>query len=501
MTAREFGALLVPVAVFVALLVPLKSGFTDDGYIHIQYAQNLITRGEYSFNPGEVSFGTTSPLWVMMLASVGKLLGGGENLISISRALSWFSGIAAVVLMFVFARALQLAWWTAWFCAMTMATHAWHVRWSALSMETSLSVLAMVSVGIVSVSAYKAETRAWGAGVVMALATLIRPEAYLLVPVYLLAMIVVGHERKWACVLRTLAAYAALVAPWLLFARFHLGQFLPNTAAAKRGGLTLDPLEILDKLKPIFKISASTEGILGVMILVAILGLRGRTRVFTPACRFLLLWIIGLPIAYVVLDVQVLSRYMLLATPFTIVLGYTALEDIMFRLKTRHSAGRAALAVVALVVAIWNTGFYLGVVVEPSRSFSYGLTHELKEVARYLRENSDLDDVVAAMDIGYLAFYSERRVLDLGGLVDTETNQLREKSTYEEVVHRGLYLDLDGYPRVDFLVDRARVPNRFQDSTINGHRLQSVRVARMDNLGIRSPGPYYFTLYRIRRQG
>ena len=52
--------------VLLLLLMPLRGGFTDDGFIHIQYANNVIERGEYSFNPGEVSFGTTSPLWVMV---------------------------------------------------------------------------------------------------------------------------------------------------------------------------------------------------------------------------------------------------------------------------------------------------------------------------------------------------------------------------------------------------------------------------------------------------
>ena len=83
------GLLILAVAVHVALLSTLWGGFTDDGFIHIRYADNLITRGEYSFNPGEVSFGTTSPLWVMALAAIGKLTGGGERLIAISRVLSF----------------------------------------------------------------------------------------------------------------------------------------------------------------------------------------------------------------------------------------------------------------------------------------------------------------------------------------------------------------------------------------------------------------------------
>ena len=87
MSSKNQTILLVPLLVLLALVLPHRDGFTDDGYIHIQYARNIVTRGEYSFNPGEVSFGTTSPLWVMIHAAVGRVLGTGEVLITTSRVL------------------------------------------------------------------------------------------------------------------------------------------------------------------------------------------------------------------------------------------------------------------------------------------------------------------------------------------------------------------------------------------------------------------------------
>ncbi|UCG52873.1 MAG: hypothetical protein JSW58_04775, partial [Candidatus Latescibacterota bacterium] len=136
--------------VFLVLLLPLRNGFTDDGFIHIQYAKNIVTRVEYSFNPGEVSHGTTSPLWVMIQAALGRIFGTGEVLIVTSRVLSWVSGFLAILGMFILARALDLRVWTALFCALFFATHVWFVRLTALSMETASAVLAIVAVGVVS---------------------------------------------------------------------------------------------------------------------------------------------------------------------------------------------------------------------------------------------------------------------------------------------------------------------------------------------------------------
>lgn len=40
----------------------------DDAYIHLTYAKNISTGHGFAFNPDEPSFGTSSPLWVLLLA-------------------------------------------------------------------------------------------------------------------------------------------------------------------------------------------------------------------------------------------------------------------------------------------------------------------------------------------------------------------------------------------------------------------------------------------------
>jgi hypothetical protein len=81
--------------------------------------------------------------------------------------------------------------------------------------------------------------------------------------------------------------------------------------------------------------------------------------------------------------------------------------------------------------------------------------------------------------------------------VDKAAAGLMREHTYEEVVQQGLYLDLATFPRVDFLIDRATTPNRLDGRTFGDRRLESIRVEQMENLGIRMPGPYFFTLYRV----
>jgi hypothetical protein len=367
-------------------------------------------------------------------------------------------------------------------------------------METSTAVVAVVLMAIVSVDAYRSMRSAALVGLLMALASLIRPEVYLAFPVYAVSLLLQRGRVERRCVWTTAAVAAALLVPWLLFAGFYIGSLMPNTAGAKSGGLILDPITFVRKFDPIVKIVGSTQAVTVLAALAAIVVKRGKSRLFSPPMRFIALWIVSLPVAYVIFDIQVLSRYLLLVTPLVCVAGWIGLEELLgARLERR--AGRLTTAAAAAVAITVNVVFYFDVVVPPSRAFSYDLSHNRKGLAEFVRAHSEEDAVVAAADIGYLAFYSRRRVLDLGGLVERETGRLRSRYSYEEIIQRGLFLDLPGYPEVDFFVDRELKPDRFDGRVLSGYRFRRIYGTTVRNLGIRKPGPYYYTLYRLEREG
>jgi hypothetical protein len=77
MSAIKDSALLLAITAGMVLLFllpvcrhSLDAGFPlDDGWIHATYARNLAANGEFAFNPGEASTGTTSLLWTAVVAS------------------------------------------------------------------------------------------------------------------------------------------------------------------------------------------------------------------------------------------------------------------------------------------------------------------------------------------------------------------------------------------------------------------------------------------------
>src|SRR5215207_5626211 len=67
---------IIAVAALIAVLIYLiasasifRVGFPlDDAWIHLTYARNLAEHGEWAFQLGERSAGSTSPLWTVLLA-------------------------------------------------------------------------------------------------------------------------------------------------------------------------------------------------------------------------------------------------------------------------------------------------------------------------------------------------------------------------------------------------------------------------------------------------
>ena len=144
--------LIVGVAALAAVLVYLavsartfRIGFPlDDSWIHLTYARNLAEQGEWAFQPGQRSAGSTAPLWTVLL-SVGFLIGLAPYV------WTYLLGWAVLTCMAVFAetvvRNLVAAYrsripWAGFFFIF-----AWHLTWSAVSgMETLLHGLIVLVV-------------------------------------------------------------------------------------------------------------------------------------------------------------------------------------------------------------------------------------------------------------------------------------------------------------------------------------------------------------------
>ena len=222
------AAALFPLALFATRerQIAGASGFPlDDAWIHLQFARNLAEGAGFSFNPGAPVAGSTAPLWTLLLAA-------GAAAFSPSLGMAKAFGVAATLGAAILTRRAALAWGARADVALVAAVALlWTgpVAWGALSgMEVALAAF-LVAAALLA----HAHDRLLVSSACAALAVLARPEAFLLIPLLVLA-------RRLT--LRRAAAFGLVtvmaVAPAALFSLWTVGTLYPATAAAKvEGGL------------------------------------------------------------------------------------------------------------------------------------------------------------------------------------------------------------------------------------------------------------------------
>src|SRR5262245_11580568 len=150
----------------------------DDSWIHLHFARNLAEGLGFAYNPGAPVAGSTAPLWTVLLAATGIVLGASLWMAKVLGVVA--AGVAAIL-----TRRAAVAWSASRGAALAAAVAlSWSgpLAWGALSgMEVALAA-ALVAVALLA----HARTRTALSALAAALAALARPEALILVPLLFL---------------------------------------------------------------------------------------------------------------------------------------------------------------------------------------------------------------------------------------------------------------------------------------------------------------------------
>jgi len=499
MDSREIMILLVLVLLFTAVSMPLRNTVIDDTYIHLQYARNLAERGELAFNSGHPSYGATSPLWVGILALFAE---AGLDLLSLCHILSWLFAVLSIFLFYYYVRITAGSRWPALSAASILSVEAWLVRWSAVGMETSLAVFMVLAVMVLSTRAMSSILNSIILGVVLTLSALTRPETLILVPICGLIFIFFRPGIKWPVRLSWLAVFLVTYGAWALMAKDHTGTYFPLTAGAKQGWMVFSPSALRRSLVPLKIIGATLFLPAALFIIYLVVGLkRGDSSIKSDLAggklTLPLLWAVGLPLVYLILDFNILSRYLTPLAPAIITLGVVSAGRIISIAGSGKKTWRIAISVFTLIVIVQNLIFYSLVVIPPTRNFSRGVKNVLVPMGEWLGRRARPEAVVAAPDIGAVGYYSRREILDLGGLITPQINRMRNTMELEKIIEEGHFLKFDP----DYYLDRDSKARRFAGKIIEGVSFVPVMSDTVSDLGIRKPGKVVYTLYRLERAG
>jgi hypothetical protein len=469
-------------SVLFVLQIPFYRGYlTDDTFIYARFAQNLARTGQLVFNPGEPVHAVTSPLWAA-LAAVGVRLGADAfwmlkalGLVCALVSLAFFARLAA--------RWLGAGAWALLATAM-LVTEPWFVRWSCSGMETPLAaavVLAMLEAGLRA----PGDVARGRLGLAAGLAPLVRPE------LVVLSGLVAALALREAAVRRAPRFWLGLIVPFLAWAAYAwptYGALWPQTIQAKSTPLGLQPARLLANLRVLASIFVAGAALPTLAVLAGVrthrfLGREPRELGWLTPVAWV--WVFLLPAIYLVRDVQVISRYLEVVLPPVVLLGAFVMAGAGFERRLRPLA--LLQVAVALVLTItW---------ISPStRAFSRTIDIALGDIAGWLAENSEEDELVAIYDIGLVGYRSNRPILDLGGLVAPGINDLRDRVGDEDIVRQGLFLRF-GNPR--YLVHRDAEPRVLAGKSLQDVRAVPILDRTVSNLGVSRADPVVYTLYRL----
>jgi hypothetical protein len=382
------------------------------------------------------------------------------------------------------------------------ASNAWMIRWALSGMETPLAV-ALVLAGFVTFT----DDEPWGrsparTGTLWAFAALARPEASLLLLLwgaYLVLELRRGAERR--LVWLGLLPPALILGAWLAFAGLYFHALWPGTLAAKSAG-DLTVADHLENLWREIKIVGATDGVLILTLaLSALAAVRSGIRRRLGGAGFLpWSWVVGLPTLYALGSVPALSRYLVPTLPLLAWLAWPAAERWWIGASAATAdapavrrAARFGLIVCALAVA-QNLVVYRVAVWPQVHSFSAGLENSLVRWGRWFSQYAAPAAEIATPDIGAIGYYSERRVLDLAGLVSPRMIPLLERAPQEDIIAQ---LGFASFARPDYVVDRAPQAFDLLRRSPYASCLLPLGHASVPNLGIARPGPREYTFYRV----
>lgn len=474
------GAALAAWYAFEAYRLSGTSGFPlDDSWIHAQFARNIATGRGFTYTGGEWVSGSTAPAWTLLLA-VGYFFTRNIIVAAIALGLMCQAAVGWYALRLAeLAGAPRPLAVLAGLCAgVTQA-----IVWGAVSgMEVPLAS-ALVLAGMYYHFRWREErgVRTHAGSALLGVSALARPENLAIAGVVALSELV-GRDRARVRLARcagALGAAALAFAPLVAFSYATIGRPLPTTFYAKSGPGIVRAIETRDAAMAMrnvrtfgpravasFWLTLVEQWSWAAWLLVpAILGgiaAAGSRRLTITVAAILVV----VPYAMGLTAPQRLKPENVRYTAQLVVLGAPLVAAGLFVLLRRVAPAAALVAIAAGLAAFRAAGE------APVYAASVKNIQELHvTMGRWMAEHIPPGSRIAVNDVGAIAYFSRRRILDLEGLVSPEVLPYRIYSD------RGLRVVSDMRP--DYL---AIFPAWYPDIVASGQFREIHRVSIAGNV-------------------
>ncbi|GAB4516034.1 MAG: hypothetical protein OHK0046_20560 [Anaerolineae bacterium] len=406
----------------------------DDTWIHVRFAYHLSQGEGLAFNEGVITPGATSPLWVLLLGALYAIT-NPETMTQVHMAI----GLSAAGTLLAVSAITGFGWYAtqrAWvgLLAGLLTAVTGRFIWMGLS---GMEITTFAALCIIAMWSHMADIRedrvfGWRTGILTALATLARPEGYLLaVIIGLDAFVLVPllERRNILGTLRTgwrgIVAYVLLAGSYPIACLLMTGYPLPNTFRAKSQlGREVPELPRAFFWQPNVDYTPVVILLAGAGIAYLLwLAWTKRARIgFAWA-----MWPVVFVLAVLFLGAQHFvvnnSRYVAPAIPFHMLAAAVGVWAVVEGLARVVANPRLLQRVIPLMLGV----LLIGVVLYTGRDQGPRVANDVSQLrqmhvtaAAWFLQNTEPGQRIALNDVGAITHITDRPVLDLVGLVSPE---------------------------------------------------------------------------------
>jgi len=413
---------------------------TDDAFITFRYVRNMLAGHGLVYNLGERVEGYTNFLWAVLIALPTTL---GANIQLSAQVLGFLFSAGTLVLVTIIARDYVTEKFSegggrmmALLPAALLAANGSFSMWALGGLETAFFTFLLVLAILVYLKAERSGL--YACGILFALLVMTRPDGMVFLAatmahvafVSIRARGVENHERLKSNILRILAAFLVIYAPYFLWRYSYYGYLLPNTFYAKVGTGAAPLLRGLSYSL----LFVETYGIVPVVVAVAYF----YTRIQQPAAdqggklgftSLLLVLQIAAYTAFIIWvggDQLVMYRFFVPLLPLIYLLTLRGVAEIFSRKDVRTGRRKTrswpvyAAELSLFVAAVVLTALPSFVGREHYRVFNAEKPADAdrKMVGEWLKQNAAPETTIALIPAGIIPFYSGLKTIDLVGLND-----------------------------------------------------------------------------------
>lgn len=415
----------------------------DDVFIHCRFAYNLLHGNGLAFNPGEHVSADTAPLWVLLIALGGIFSTHLEN-VAITLSIAFYLILAPGV--YRTARDVFRLKNSYAILAGVITLISGRLIWSGVSgMETSLAAL----LALLAIEEHtRQEQRGYirlREGLWLGLGFSTRPEFLLLIALCVMHWCYEIWKRKvkadgFALLLVTILLCAM---PALLFNLFTSGALLSHSSVVQGARVSLMP--DLYYLKFIGKALGTNNLVAALLSIVAIYVLLRKKA--ERMCWWLpITFVVGLPIlqAFIAPQYRHHGRYVFIVFPALSLIACAMLERLAQVIERKKLEGKEIAAdnwIVGLSVLFLIAGGMVeaGRWIVLSAEGARNINDQQMAIAHWIPTHLNVNDRLAVDDVGAIAYYTNRPLIDLTGLVSPKLFRLQhdQDSVWQEAVAEG----------------------------------------------------------------